>query len=183
MPNKPIQPIRSCLRHSPLSHQNLLLSSPLRRNHMSQQPLFAPRRLAFNSKFKVVAMTLRAYFMYLTNLFSILTCSTIQYLLICMAGQSTWVEAGATLGVHGFPKRVCPTVGIGSHISGAGYGNMVRKYGLSMDHAVDAKIVDVKDKILDKNGMGEDLFWAIRRGEGASFGAILALQNQASLCS
>ncbi|KAI4296619.1 hypothetical protein L6164_036565 [Bauhinia variegata] len=50
----------------------------------------------------------------------------------------------------------------------------MRKFGLSVDNIIDAKLVDVNGKILDRKSMGEDLFWAIRGGGAASFGVVLS---------
>uniref|UniRef100_A0A2N9IH80 FAD-binding PCMH-type domain-containing protein n=1 Tax=Fagus sylvatica TaxID=28930 RepID=A0A2N9IH80_FAGSY len=102
--------------------------------------------------------------------FIILDMFNLRSITVDMNEQTAWVQTGATLGelyysiwkkskVHAFPAGVCPTVGVGGHVSGAGYGNMLRKYGLTTDNVVDARIVDVNGRILDKNSMGEDLFW------------------------
>ncbi|KAK7368706.1 hypothetical protein VNO80_10734 [Phaseolus coccineus] len=117
--------------------------------------------------------------------FVILDMFNFQNVTVDVQNEIAVIQAGASLGqvyyriwekskVHGFPAGACPTVGVGGHLSGGGYGNMIRKYGLSVDHVVDAKIVDVKGRVLDKATMGEDLFWAIRGGGGASFGVILS---------
>ncbi|KAK2437517.1 berberine bridge enzyme [Trifolium repens] len=104
---------------------------------------------------------------------------------IDVENKTAWVQSGATAGELyyaisrksqnlGFPASVYPTVGSGGLFSGGGHGFLVRKYGLSSDNIIDAHIIDVKGRFLDRQAMGEDLFWAIRGGGGASFGVIVS---------
>ncbi|KAI7756338.1 hypothetical protein M8C21_007893 [Ambrosia artemisiifolia] len=51
---------------------------------------------------------------------------------------------------------------------------MMRKYGLSIDNIIEAELVDVKGRLLNRESMGEDLFWAITGGGGASFGVVIS---------
>ncbi|CAE6185711.1 unnamed protein product [Arabidopsis arenosa] len=113
------------------------------------------------------------------------TCTDIRSITIDVSRKQAWVDAGATLGelytkiskaskTLAFVGGVCPTLGVGGHISGGGYGNLIRKYGISVDHVVDARIVDVNGNILTGATLGDDLLWAIRGGGGASFGVILS---------
>ncbi|KAJ8545613.1 hypothetical protein K7X08_018196 [Anisodus acutangulus] len=116
--------------------------------------------------------------------FVILDLSNLNKIKIDLNEETVWVQAGATLGqlyyaiskksnVHGFPGGVCFSIGTGGIISGGGLGALLRKFGLAADNVVDARVMDVNGKILNRE-KNEDLFWAIRGGGGASFGVILA---------
>ncbi|CAL5048191.1 unnamed protein product [Urochloa decumbens] len=98
---------------------------------------------------------------------------------------TAWVESGATLGELyyavaknnselAFPAGICPTIGVGGHLSGGGIGMLMRKFGLAVDNVVDARLVNADGDLLDRAGMGEDLFWAIRGGGGGNFGIVVA---------
>ncbi|OEL27430.1 Cannabidiolic acid synthase-like 2 [Dichanthelium oligosanthes] len=101
-------------------------------------------------------------------------------------GDATaWVDSGATIGELyyavgrasdrlAFPAGLCPTIGVGGHLSGGGFGMLLRKYGVAADHIVDAVLVDARGRLLDRDAMGSDVFWAIRGGGGASFGIVLS---------
>ncbi|XP_020593801.1 berberine bridge enzyme-like 22 [Phalaenopsis equestris] len=106
-----------------------------------------------------------------------------------LPNNTVWVEAGATLGelyyaiatrskTIAFPAGICPTVGVGGHFSGGGIGTIMRSFSLAIDNIVDAKIVTANGEILNRDSMGEDLFWAIKGGGGASFGVILSYKLQ-----
>ncbi|WMV15548.1 hypothetical protein MTR67_008933 [Solanum verrucosum] len=99
--------------------------------------------------------------------------------------KTAWIQAGATIGELyyriaekskklAFPAGVCPTVGVGGHFSGGGYGMLARKFGTAADNIIDAKLIDANGQIKDRESMGEDHFWAIRGGGGTSFGLIIS---------
>ncbi|THF97869.1 hypothetical protein TEA_015810 [Camellia sinensis var. sinensis] len=116
--------------------------------------------------------------------FVLLDMSKFRSINIDVTTETAWVQSGASLGelylnisqkskTHAFPGNVCPSVGVGGHFIGAGYGNLMRKHGIFVDNIIDAQLVNVNGKILNRKSMGEDHFWAIRGG-GASFGDILS---------
>ncbi|XP_073129310.1 tetrahydroberberine oxidase-like [Henckelia pumila] len=101
--------------------------------------------------------------------------------------KTALIQVGATLGelyytiaakdrTLAFTIGVCPTVGVGGHLSGGGYDMMSRRHGIVVDHIIDAKLINADGEILDRKSMGEDLFWAIRGGGGTSFGIVVSFK-------
>ncbi|KAJ0780041.1 putative tetrahydroberberine oxidase [Helianthus annuus] len=102
-----------------------------------------------------------------------------------VANRTAWVQGGAVLGelyytisqltdTLYFPAGIWAGVGVSGFLSGGGYGNLLRKYGLGADNVLDVRFMDVNGNILDRKSMGEDLFWAIRGGGASSFGIVLS---------
>jgi hypothetical protein len=100
------------------------------------------------------------------------------------------VEGGATVGeVYDtlykrwgvtIPAGACPTVGVGGHIPGGGYGALSRLLGLSVDYlaAVEVVTVDADGRARavvatrDRDDPNRDLWWAHTGAGGGNFGVV-----------
>ncbi|KAM0845547.1 hypothetical protein ACQ4PT_056296 [Festuca glaucescens] len=119
------------------------------------------------------------------EVFAVVDLANLRSMRVDQKTATAWVDSGATLGELyyaiskaskqlAFPAGLCPTVGVGGHFSGGGFGMLLRKYGVAIDNVLDATLVDAKGRLLDKPAMGTDVFWAIRGGGGESFGIVLS---------
>ncbi|MFJ8002060.1 FAD-binding oxidoreductase [Streptomyces sp. NPDC096310] len=100
------------------------------------------------------------------------------------------VEPGARLGdvyrtLHHrwgvtLPGGSCPTVGIGGHVAGGGYGPLSRRHGLIVDHlwGVELVVVDSAGKASkvvatrEADDPNRGLWWAHTGGGGGNFGVV-----------
>ncbi|KAF7096709.1 hypothetical protein CFC21_098614 [Triticum aestivum] len=125
------------------------------------------------------------------EVFAVVDLANLRSVRVDQKAATAWVDSGATLGglyyavskassQLAFPAGLCPTIGVGGHFSGGGFGMLLRKYGVAIDNVLDATLVDANGRILDKQAMGADVFWAIRGGGGESFGIVLSWQKQAA---
>lgn len=94
--------------------------------------------------------------------------------LVRIGTGSTWKNAATILSDYGLAisSGDSTSVGVGGLTLGGGVGWMVRKYGLTIDSLVSAKMVTAEGNILRvSNDEHADLFWAIRGG-GGNFGVV-----------
>ncbi|RIB00613.1 hypothetical protein C2G38_1144212, partial [Gigaspora rosea] len=80
-----------------------------------------------------------------------------------------------TLSQAGFliPAGTCPSVGIGGHALGGGYGLYGRKYGLALDSILSMDLVDPTGRLITVNkDQYTDLFFALRGAGVNNFGIV-----------
>jgi len=104
---------------------------------------------------------------------------------VSFAGGRATIGPGARLGIvydrlgdHGvaIPAGTCPSVGIGGHVLGGGFGLASRAWGLASDNLVSLQIVTADAKVLVADARhNADLFWACRGGGGGNFGIVTRL--------
>ncbi|GAA4000260.1 FAD-binding oxidoreductase [Allokutzneria multivorans] len=75
------------------------------------------------------------------------------------------------------PAGTCPTVGIAGLALGGGLGVLTRKFGLTADHMLSARIVtaDGVNRMASADG-DSDLHWALRGSGGGNFGIVTSFE-------
>jgi len=74
------------------------------------------------------------------------------------------------------PSGSCPTVGIAGLALGGGHGLAGRRFGLTSDNLLAARVVTADGRVRHVDAdSGEDLYWACRGGGGGNFGVVTSL--------
>src|SRR3954447_5047985 len=91
-----------------------------------------------------------------------------------VGGGCLWGEVDAATNEHGLatPSGIIATTGVGGLTLGGGLGHLTRKYGLAIDHVLEAEMVLANgEQVRASADENPDLFWAIRGG-GGNFGVV-----------
>jgi FAD/FMN-containing dehydrogenase len=71
------------------------------------------------------------------------------------------------------PSGTCPSVGIGGLTLGGGIGILGRRYGLTLDHLLQAQVVLADSQVIRCDEQHHaDLFWALRGAGSGNFGVV-----------
>lgn len=115
----------------------------------------------------------------------VLDLSRMKALQVDVEKRTAWAETGLTAGEytnalaeHGLATGFGDTasVGLGGLTLGGGVGYLVRKYGLTIDSLLAAKVVTASGQLLNVDAESHpDLFWALRGG-GGNFGVATQFQ-------
>jgi FAD/FMN-containing dehydrogenase len=74
------------------------------------------------------------------------------------------------------PSGSCPSVGIGGLALGGGHGLSGRRFGLTSDNLIAARVVTADGRVRHVDAdTHEDLYWACRGGGGGNFGVVTSL--------
>jgi FAD/FMN-containing dehydrogenase len=83
------------------------------------------------------------------------------------------VYAGLAAAGRCLPAGSCATVGIGGLTLGGGIGVLARKFGLTCDRMVSARVITADAQLRTASAESEpDLFWALRGGGGGNLGIV-----------
>ncbi|KAF9944966.1 hypothetical protein BGZ72_001806, partial [Mortierella alpina] len=67
----------------------------------------------------------------------------------------------------------CPSVGVGGHALGGGFGLLGPKYGLLLDRILEMQMVNAQGQLLTVSANSHpDLFYALRGAGGGSYGVV-----------
>ncbi|CAN1342769.1 Tetrahydroberberine oxidase, partial [Linum perenne] len=69
-----------------------------------------------------------------------------------------YYNVGKSNNTLAFPVGICPTVGVGGHLSGGGYGTLLHYTGHVADHVTDVSVIDPNGQIRNRQSLGKDVF-------------------------
>lgn len=101
---------------------------------------------------------------------------------VAVGAGARLIDIYATLAQYrlALPAGSCPTVGITGLALGGGVGVLSRKFGLTCDNLLSARLVLASgDAVICDRQTHPELFWALRGGGGGNFGVVTSLTFQA----